>query len=51
VANAVGLPLLAELPDQRRLDEQLDLGLGPLHRRRGSVATAAAGLLSRLEGR
>lgn len=45
VARAVGLPLVAELKDQRRLDEQLDLGLGPVHHRRSPLAVTAAGIL------
>ena len=48
VAAALGLPLLAELGHQRRLDEHLDLGLGPVHQRRGPVAAAAARLLDQL---
>lgn len=45
VAQAVGLPLLAELPDHRRLDEHLDLGAGPVHRKRSPFARAIADLL------
>jgi secretion/DNA translocation related CpaE-like protein len=45
VARAVAVPLLAELPDQRRLDEHLDLGLGPVHSSRGALATTAASLV------
>ena len=45
VARAVGLPLAAELRDQRRLDEHLDLGLGPIHSRRSPLATAARSLV------
>ncbi len=51
VARAVGVELLAELPDQRRLDEHLDLGLGPVHGRRSPLARTARRLLDRLEGR
>jgi hypothetical protein len=47
VARAVGLPLAAELKDQRRLDEHLDLGLGPVHHRRSPLATTAARLVER----
>ena len=47
VAEALALPLLARLPDQRRLDEHLDLGAGPVHSRRGVLARTAAGLLER----
>ena len=45
VARAVGLPLAGELRDQRRLDEHLDLGLGPVHHRRSPLATTAARLV------
>jgi secretion/DNA translocation related CpaE-like protein len=48
VARAVGLELLAELPEQRRLDEHLDLGLGPVHARRSVLARTARELLDRL---
>ena len=47
VARAVGLPLAAELLDQRRLEEQLDLGLGPVHHRRSPLARTAAVLVDR----
>lgn len=45
VGRALGLPVAAELPDQRRLDEHLDLGLGPVHDRRGPLAVTAARLV------
>lgn len=45
VASALGLPLLVEVPHQRRLAEQVDLGLGPVHSRRSSLARAAAAAL------
>jgi secretion/DNA translocation related CpaE-like protein len=48
VARAVGVELLAELPEQRRLDEHLDLGLGPVHARRSPLARTSRGLLERL---
>ena len=51
VARAVGIPLLAALPDQRRLDEHLDLGLGPVYSSRGAVASTAAGLVEVLRSR
>jgi secretion/DNA translocation related CpaE-like protein len=47
VARAVGLPLVAEVADQRRLEEHLDLGLGPVHSRRSPLAGAAADLVRR----
>lgn len=46
VADAVGVPLLAELPDQRGVREALDLGLGPVRGRRGALARTASGLLA-----
>ncbi|CAA9366048.1 MAG: Septum site-determining protein MinD [uncultured Nocardioidaceae bacterium] len=48
VARALGLELLCELPDQRRLDEHLDLGLGPVRSRRCPLALSAAALVDRL---
>ncbi len=48
VARALGLPLRAEVGHDRRLDEHLDLGLGPVHRRRGALARAATGLVESL---
>jgi secretion/DNA translocation related CpaE-like protein len=47
VARAVGLPLVGELRDQRRLDEHLDLGLGPIHHRRAPLSVTAAALVAR----
>ena len=41
VATALRQPVLAELPDHRRLDEHLDLGLGPAHDRRNPFVGAA----------
>jgi hypothetical protein len=40
--------LLTTLAEQRRLTEHVDLGLGPLHARRGPVARAAADVLAEL---
>jgi secretion/DNA translocation related CpaE-like protein len=48
LARAVGAPLVAELPEQRRLDEHLDLGLGPVHHPRGPLARTSTELLRRL---
>jgi secretion/DNA translocation related CpaE-like protein len=48
VARAVGAPVLAAMPDQRGLDEAVDLGLGPLRSRRGALARAAAQVLEAL---
>lgn len=46
VARAVGLPLLAQVPDQRRLAEHLDLGVGPVFGRRSPLRRAARDVLS-----
>jgi secretion/DNA translocation related CpaE-like protein len=48
VAGATGLPLLAEMADQRRLAESVDLGLGPVRSRRGPLARAAAQVLAQV---
>jgi secretion/DNA translocation related CpaE-like protein len=48
LAGALDLPLVASFTDQRGLAEQLDLGLGPLHARKGAVARAAVQVLERL---
>jgi secretion/DNA translocation related CpaE-like protein len=41
VAAALRAPLVVEVPTQRRLAEQVDLGLGPVHTRRSTLARAA----------
>ena len=41
VAAALDLPLVAELPRQRRLAEDIDLGLGPVRSARSPLARAA----------
>ena len=46
VATALGLPLVAEVPHHRRLAEHIDLGLGPVHSRRSSLARAARSTLA-----
>jgi secretion/DNA translocation related CpaE-like protein len=51
VSRALGVELLAELPEQRRLDEHLDLGLGPVRARRSPLARTARELLDRLADR
>ncbi len=45
VAAALGLPLVVEVPHHRRLAEHVDLGLGPVHARRSSLARAARAVL------
>ncbi len=46
MARALGLDLLVEVPEQRRLAEHLDLGLGPVHGRRSGLARAARSVLA-----
>lgn len=48
LARVTGLPLLAEMADQRRVSESVDLGLGPLRSRRGPLARAAAQVLAQV---
>jgi secretion/DNA translocation related CpaE-like protein len=44
VERALGLPVIATMPDQRRLDESIGLGLGPVRGRRGPLARTCATL-------
>ncbi len=48
VARATGVPVLAEMPDQRGLPEAIDLGLGPVRSRRGALGRAAGEVLAQL---
>jgi len=48
LATALDLPLVTTLAEQRRLAEHIDVGLGPLHNRRGPVARAASEVLAKL---
>jgi len=48
VASVTGLPLLATMPDQRRVAESVDLGLGPVRVRRGPLARTARTVLGLL---
>ena len=48
VAELVGAPVLAVMPDQRRLAESLDLGLGPVRSHRSPLARAARSVLASL---
>jgi len=50
-ARALGLPLLTTMGNQRRLAECVDLGLGPVHARRGPLARAAREVLDSLPHR
>lgn len=45
VQRAVGLPVLAQMGNQRGLGEAVDLGLGPLRSTRGPLARAVARIL------
>jgi secretion/DNA translocation related CpaE-like protein len=46
VAAALALPLLVRVDRQRRLAEQIELGLGPVHSRRSPLARAARAALA-----
>jgi len=48
VAEALGIRLAAVMPDQRRLAEAVELGLGPLRSRRGPLARAARATLGHI---
>jgi secretion/DNA translocation related CpaE-like protein len=51
VARVLGVPLIGELRDDRRLREQLDLGLGPLRGRRCPLGRAADAVLDEVPAR
>jgi secretion/DNA translocation related CpaE-like protein len=46
VADVLDLPLVGTVPTQRRLAEQVDLGLGPVATRRSPLARAARAVLA-----
>ncbi len=46
VSAAMGLPVLAEMADQRGVDESVELGLGPLRSSRGPLFRAASDVLA-----
>lgn len=48
VADSLAVPLLAQLRDERSMAESLDLGLGPLRRRRGALRAACLDVLDGL---
>ncbi|MCW2868478.1 MAG: septum site determining protein [Marmoricola sp.] len=48
VSRLLGVPLLAEMTDQRGLDEAVDLGAGPARSRRGVLFRTAREVLERL---
>jgi secretion/DNA translocation related CpaE-like protein len=47
VGRALGVPVIAQMADQRGLDEAIDLGLGPVRSRRGPLGRAAVRVLER----
>ncbi len=47
VGRALGLPVIASMPDQRGLSEAIDLGLGPIRSKRAPLARTAAEVLAR----
>jgi secretion/DNA translocation related CpaE-like protein len=49
VAESLGLPLVAQLREERGIAESLDLGLGPFRRRRGPLRAACLDVLDGLE--
>ncbi|QIK74628.1 septum site-determining protein Ssd [Nocardioides piscis] len=48
VADATGLPVAMEVPEQRALTEAVDLGLGPVRHRRTPLGRAAAAFLAQV---
>lgn len=48
IARATGIPVLATMADQRGLAEAIDLGLGPVRSRRGSLGRAASEVLDQV---
>ena len=50
VSDALGLPLIAEVPTRRRTEELLDLGLGPAATPRAPLSRAARQVLGSLAG-
>lgn len=48
VSRATGIPVLTTMPDQRGLDEAIDLGLGPVRSRRGALGRAAGEVLDQV---
>ena len=50
VARVAGAPVIAEMPDQRGVDESVDLGLGPVRSRRGPLGRTGLRVLDTLRG-
>lgn len=51
VGEALGLPVVAAIGHQRRLTEDVDLGLGPVRSRRSPLSRAARAVLDRIPER
>jgi hypothetical protein len=51
LGRAVGAPVLHRMGDQRGLAEAIDVGLGPVRSRRGSLGRAASSVLAALADR
>jgi secretion/DNA translocation related CpaE-like protein len=49
VAETLGLPLVTSMADQRRLEESVEIGLGPLPGRRGVLARAVRATLQAID--
>jgi len=49
VSQLLGVPLAAEMADQRGLTEAVELGVGPLPRRRGPLLRAVRATLARVD--
>ena len=48
IARLLDMPVAAAMPDQRGLDEAIDLGAGPVRSRRGVLARAARQVVTRV---
>jgi secretion/DNA translocation related CpaE-like protein len=48
VARLTSVPVAAQMPDQRGLEEAIDLGLGPVRSRRGPLGRTCLGVLADL---
>jgi len=48
IGRLLGLPVAVAMPDQRGLDEAIDLGAGPMRSRRGALARAAREVAGRV---
>lgn len=50
LSRLCGVPVIAQMPDQRGLAEAVDLGLGPVRSRRGPLGRTGLAVLDRLAG-